>query len=435
MKHLSSIVISAILTLLWLPVSTTIVAESYSGRVVDEKNIPIGFATVYLQDSPGIGTATNNDGVFTLETDAPKESTLIISFIGYEKALVPLSLFLIESTPDSLLTDTLRQDKQLYLITLKEQPIALEETVVEAKPSKQRNKRKQMAQLLYKVYNRIQFDFPQEPVEYKVVSDVSMSSEQQPWGMEQVIAKIVSLPQQGRDSRDSVQFAAQICKRFFDSRIRSRADLIYQDSTLTKQMRLAATEIDSGVVVHRALWAMGDLRYDFEKTMNDIRHWTVSKESETETVLTHTDKHNYLGIFKYEFKRHYILDSETLSVKRFTEEMVSEINIPFGYKVKGVYLDMLNLLNMDNQTIDKFRLKHAKASAKMNTIYERVDGTICIKEKNLHTQATLIDNKKNEIPIDVKATQRSTSTRTIGITPMTPQQMTRRLKRQVVDIY
>lgn len=110
-------------------------AAIYTGRVVDEKGQGIGYATVYPEADPVAGAATNNDGTFTINTDLPESSTLIISFIGYEKQTLPLQVFALNATDTAT-------------ITLHEQPIALEETVVAAKVSKQRNKRKQMAALL-----------------------------------------------------------------------------------------------------------------------------------------------------------------------------------------------------------------------------------------------------------------------------------------------
>ena len=195
-----------------------------------------------------------------------------------------------------------------------------------------------------------------------------------------------------------------------------------------------ANEVDSGVVVHYGLWAMGNIRYDFEKTMNDVRHWEVSNESENETVLTHTEKKNFIGIFKYAYKRHYILDSETLSVLRFSEELDMAVNIPFGYKFKSRDLEMLNLLNMSENNIERFRLKKARAYVTLNTIYQRVNGTICHKEKNLNAKGSLIGSRNMEIPIDVKATQRVTSVVCPAET-LSAGALRKRIKREIVPIY
>lgn len=397
-----------------------LLAQQYTGRIVDQSGAPVSYATVYLLQNPAIGTATNLDGVFNLETGVHESSQIIISFLGYEKQERTLAEFL---GPDTT------------VVVLREQPIALEETVVAAKAGKQKNKKKAMAQLLYKVYNQMQYDFSDEPYKARIVSDVRMDSEHQPWGMEQMIATIVTIPRIAAEGRDSVQFAGEVCKRFFQPSIRTRADSIYQDEALQGNMRKAAAAVDSGVVVHHGLWALGNVRYDFEETMDDVKHWSVSNESEGETVLTHIEKHNFMGFFKMEFKRHYIIDSDTYRIRRFSEEATAQVSIPFGYKVEGLYLDMLNLLNMSNEQIEKFRLRRANAHVRLNTIYQEQNGHLYPKEKNLVADALLTSTKKANIPLNIRGTQRVSSLQSSGISPMTSSQMTKRLKRQIVELY
>ena len=395
-------------------------AQTYTGRVTDEKGSPLPYATVYLLQDPQIGTATNADGIFTLQTGVSLQSQVIVSFLGYEKKELTLAYF---------------ADSTLKTVALKEQPLALEETVVSARASKQKNKRKAMSQLLYKVYNQMQYDFTDEPYKARIVSDVRMDSESQPWGMEQMIASVVTIPRIATEGRDSVQLAGEVCKRFFDEGIRHRADSIYKDDQLTMNMRTAASAVDSGVVVHKGLWALGNVRYDFEKLMDDVQHWTVSNENEGETVLTHTEKHNFLGIFKITFKRHFIVDSETYRVRSFSEEADAQVFILFGYKIKGLYLDMLNLLNMDNDRIEKFRLRRATAKVRLNTIYQQIDGHIYPKEKNLKADALITSTKKVDIPLNIRATQRVISVETNNVKAMTEAEMTHRMKRTIVELY
>ena len=414
---MKKILYSAILLVL----ACQIRAVEYVGRVVTVYGEGIGYATVYPLSDPVAGTATNDDGVFRFSTNLPQESIVIISFLGYEKQELPLAA-LIDSVT----------------IVLKEQPIALEETVVAAKASKQRNKRKKMAELLHAVYVRMEQDFSDEPASYRIVSDVRMDSEGEAWGMEQMIAKIVNIPGAGREGRDSTQFAGEWCKRYFKQSIRQLADTIYKTGTLEnmdKNARKMAVAIDSGVVVHQGLWSAGNIRYDFEKWVDDIKHWSVSNESEGETVLTHIEKHNYLGIVKYSVTRNYILDSETLSVRRFSEKGELYVNIPFGYKLNADQLTMLNLLNMGEQQIEKFRLRKANGIVHLNTIYQQQNGHLYILEKNLQADAHMLGTKKMEIPVNVRATQRVTSLKSDGVKPMKKSEMTRRVKRQIVEIY
>ncbi|MDY6380256.1 MAG: carboxypeptidase-like regulatory domain-containing protein [Bacteroidales bacterium] len=420
-------------------------AAVYTGKVVDEKGQPISYATVYPEVAPELGTATNNDGIFRFEANLPASSPVVVSFIGFEK---------VEVTGDRL---RVKGDAALQVIVLKEQPIALQETVVAAKSSKQRNKRKQMATLLHAVYVQLEKEFPDEPAQYQVVSDVRMTSGEAQtghaavWGMEQMIANIVVLPEAGKDGRDSVQFQGRYCKRFFDARKRAQADSILAGETLERlekaqkdvpkgtsqnYMRRAANAVDSGVVVHEALFAIGNMRYDFQETMNDIKHWSVSNESEGETVLTHTQTvSKYLGCFKMTFQRHYIIDSRTYSVRRFSEHAEVKVVIPFGIKLNSDQLQMLNLVNMDEEQINKFRLKRLRGAVDLNTIYQRRNGLVYTQEKNMILNAFIVGSKKTEIPLNIQATQRVTDLQTEGVKALKKHQLTRRVRREIVEIY
>ena len=420
-------------------------AAVYTGQVVDEKGQPISYATVYPEVAPELGTATNNDGIFRFEANLPASSPVVVSFIGFEK---------VEVTGDRL---RVKGDTALQVIVLKEQPIALQETVVAAKPSKQKNKRKQMAALLHAVYVQLEKEFPDEPAQYQVVSDVRMTSGEAQtghaavWGMEQMIANIVVLPEAGIDGRDSVQFQGCYCKRFFDARKRAQADSILAGETLERlekaqkdvpkgtsqnYMRRAVNAVDSGVIVHEALFAIGNMRYDFQETMNDIKHWSVSNESEGETVLTHTQTvSKYLGCFKMTFQRHYIIDSRTYSVRRFSEHAEVKVVIPFGIKLNSDQLQMLNLVNMNEEQINKFRLKRLRGAVDLNTIYQRRNGLVYTQEKNMILNAFIVGSKKTEIPLNIQATQRVTDLQTEGVKALKKHQMTRRVRREIVEIY
>ena len=420
-------------------------AAVYTGQVVDEKGQPISYATVYPEVAPELGTATNNDGIFRFEANLPASSPVVVSFIGFEK---------VEVSGDRL---RVKGDTALQVIVLKEQPIALQETVVAAKSSKQRNKRKQMATLLHAVYVQLEKEFPDEPAQYQVVSDVRMTSGEAQtghaavWGMEQMIVNIVVLPEAGIDGRDSVQFQGRYCKRFVDARKRAQADSILAGETLERlekaqkdvpkgtsqnYMRRAVNAVDSGVVVHEALFAIGNMRYDFQETMNDIKHWSVSNESEGETVLTHTQTvSKYLGCFKMTFQRHYIIDSRTYSVRRFSEHAEVKVVIPFGIKLNSDQLQMLNLVNMNEEQINKFRLKRLRSAVDLNTIYQRRNGLVYTQEKNMILNAFIVGSKKTEIPLNIQATQRVTDLQTEGVKALKKHQMTRRVRREIVEIY
>ena len=49
--------------------------------------------------------------------------------------------------------------------------------------------------------------------------------------------------------------------------------------------------------------------------------------------------------------------------------------------------------------------------------------------------AHILGSKNAEIPLIIKATQRVTDLRTENVKPLSPSQITRRVKREIVEIY
>ncbi len=409
------------LTALAILLGVSLQAATYCGRVVNSAGEPLPYATVYPMDDPVKGTATNNDGFFTFEADLASGSEVVVSYIGYEKASVPESL--LHQTPDTT-------HQTPHTIILSEQPIGLEEMVVSAKQPKYANKRKQMVLLLQAVYEQLQSDWPATPTAYRLVSDVRMVSEDKTWGIEQMIATVVCLS-------DSLQFHGEYCKRYFAPAIRRLADSIYTTDILEQmgsKTRKAASAIDSGVVVHKGLFAMGNAKAEFGEYMSDVRHWSVNKENDDVTVLTYSVKKNFMLIFHVQYTEHFIVDSRTLRLVRSAEQIKMNVKIPFGVKLDAGQLAMLNMLNLSEQQINKFRLRQATADIHFNTLYQQQGDYIYLLEKNLHTDATIIGAKKQAIPLEVNATQRITQV-TPDALPLTRDQLTRRLQREIVEIY
>ena len=82
-----------------------------SGQVFDDLDMPVPGASVFIENSPGVGAVTDIDGKFSLK--AQKNDVIVVSFLGYkqEEYLVTKS--------ESNISIKLKQDSQV-----------LEETVI-----------------------------------------------------------------------------------------------------------------------------------------------------------------------------------------------------------------------------------------------------------------------------------------------------------------
>ncbi|MBR1630997.1 MAG: carboxypeptidase-like regulatory domain-containing protein [Paludibacteraceae bacterium] len=402
------------ISLLFLTAALSLQARTLTGLVIDEHDQPIAMASIYLKSAPSVGTATDADGRFELSAEQSSGS-VIVSFIGYQTAEVPIRQF----TPEQ----TLR-------ITLKEQPIALEETVVQTRLSR-RKRRLAMEQLLRNVSNRMSVDFASEPVKYRVVSDGIVNIQKRPLAMEQMIGYVVELPQQGRNKTDSIQFYGELSKRYIDRRADSLARHRLEKSSPNRQQQ--ALQIDSGTVVHRMLWG-GSLPQIFKRLSEHPKRWSISRETDDLMVLTYHETRNLLGMLKLSITLNYIVNSYNYRLERISSQADVQVNLPFAHKLKTNELEWLNIINLDQQSIDKFKLKRMQAHITRNVILD-TSGTVSkVREKNMSIQATATDTRKHDIPVHVTATVKVLSSQTSGVKPYSAKQLERRIPRMRINI-
>ena len=124
--HFGILLNATFLMLSFLLISVNVYGQqtkcSVNGRVTDEKNASVAYASVaiYKGSTPIAGVITDNEGSFSLEINQSKEDyQLVIEFIGYTKHSLPI-------TPD-------KNRISLGTIVLKEDAIMLEGASVSAK--------------------------------------------------------------------------------------------------------------------------------------------------------------------------------------------------------------------------------------------------------------------------------------------------------------
>lgn len=395
-------------------------SERYFGRVTDLRGVPLFYATVYPLSDPSEGTATNDQGLFTLETEADSASIVAVSYIGYKQLQMPL-MALSRDTAD------------VTLIRLEEQPIALEETVVEAKRTRM-SKRKKLAQILHLTYQKLTEDLPHDKLRYSVISDVKMNASNAPWGMEQMGADVYEAPGAGAEGKDSVQFVGRWCKRYCSPEVRERIDSVLAHEKDKNRQRMA-DGVDRGTLTHRALWRM---RLDLDHlldTSDELRRWKMSSEDDTRCVLTYQRKYNMLGIVKATLVENLIVDAYDFRLQSYTVDLSVSLNLPFAMKVEGIYLEWLNLLNNGGQPAEKFRLKKGNMHARLSTIYEERSGVLVSVEKNLVAEGEITDRKGLTLPVQVWATQHVGEVVTKGIELQPDYDKRSEVKRTLVPIY
>ena len=151
--------IKLLIILLGLSFFSAIAQTKVSGYVFDESNQPIAFANVLFKGST-IGTITNEEGRFYLESDENWE-TLIVSFLGFEMQEYPLT-----KRVNYDLKFTLKEEasslNEVVIVTGKQSKKASENPAIRILKKiwerKRQNGLSQFKQYQYDQYEKVEFD-------------------------------------------------------------------------------------------------------------------------------------------------------------------------------------------------------------------------------------------------------------------------------------
>lgn len=375
-------------------------AFTVTGKVVDENGELMPYVNIYVKEQPQNGTISDLKGVFTID-EFSKGNSLVVSFIGYKTMDIKLK----------------KEPKDTLRLKMVEQPILLQEASV-GKEKKQSH-RKQMKNMIADVRRQMRRDFPDSiGVRYNVNSDYGVYNGDEVIALEDLGGDIVEIPGSVKDKnnkkKDRIQLKINWITRYRDAH--TQQNYLRLDSTLKKDMNSKLIHYaDSSRWVHKFFWGSG-VKQGFEQFADSPNRWEV-EERDSVTVFSYTETRNYIGIVKGKLVLTYYLDPISYSVRNVSQELVTDVNIPFGYKLTKEQIQMLNTLVIGVQ-FDKYWVKRAHVDIKRNILYTTYpDGKIGVKEKNIITNIHIEDRKQKK-PVDFKQTGSiKVNSATFGVLP------------------
>ncbi|MBO6050735.1 MAG: carboxypeptidase-like regulatory domain-containing protein [Bacteroidales bacterium] len=398
---------SFLLVLLLCIVQWNLMATKIEGRVVNSKGEGLSYVSLYLKHYPEVGTISDINGRFSLEVPSTRDS-LIVTLVGYETMFINLS--------------KVNTDKSLR-ITMKDQPVILNEVVVHVQKNskKKKNKKEERAEIqafLKKVYDRVLIDFPVNNVKHRVVSDLTATSDGQVLLFDEWIGDIVEL-RDYRGAKDSIQMKMDLNKRYFNQTVKGSIEN-FNPNDYSKHDRRHVDKVDlddmKKIQPHRIAWEL-DVQQLTYRYMSDVKHWTMVEKDANTVVLTLTLTNKLPGIYKLVRKLVYAVDKHTYSIKTLSERVSAEVNIPFGYKLSSSELAILNAFVLDHDGFEKYRLKGFKGTSCRNNIYHRQDNQLVVAEKNFTADGYIVDNKDNKVVFGTKIKTKVLSVETKGVKP------------------
>ena len=377
----------------------SLLSQTAKGFVIDEDGEPIPYASVYVKNNPVGGTMTDSDGRYELQLGEAVESTdeVVFSFIGYRTEMFSVAAIMADS---------------LFCVTLVEQPIMLEGATVRAKISKKES-RKLKKDALERFVAQMREDFPKRTAEYPVFSMYNGSQDSRQLIHHEVVGTISEYPINNRWGGDSVALIVKSLKEFTADEAKVAYDVFNEltDERLNgkknkkKKVKLSYTKRnldEQSLRMHRFLWGGPTNSFIDMLNINKPAKWDYTMIDD-DAVLTYTEKENYMGIVKGELQLHFYIDPVTFQISKIAQSLSGELHIPFGYKLKDEELEFINALQFGHDTLDCYRVCHAYVDVLRNVLFQRVNGNVVIREKNLEVQGDLIDTKKKKLTYSAEA--------------------------------
>lgn len=378
-------------------------AGRYVGRVSDEQGNPLPYVSVYVKDNPYVGTVTGNGGEFALDIPpADRADNLVFSFIGFRTVELPVST-LTEETPVE--------------VTLVEQPVLLDGAEVSAKISKKESRKIKKA-VLARFVERLKQDFPDRMSEYRVVSTYQGAQDDRQLLRHEMIGTLEEYPQSERRKSDSIVVFPESVKEFTTQEVEAGYEKLNElaaeqfeknaKKNRRKKGNVPATlfekrELDEQMLkMHRYLWGGYTGSIVGLLNVNKLSMWDYTTVGD-QNILTYTDKRNFIGIAKMKLQMFFYVDPATLSIGKIAQSLEAELHIPFGYKLSDEELELVNIIQMQTDTLEKYRVRHAYLDVKRNVFFREVDGNRVVKEKNLDMKTRVADRKDRQLNYSAQA--------------------------------
>lgn len=366
-------------------------AEVIRGHVVDEQGEPVPFATVFQKTNPTGGVSTDADGRFQIDILRDRADVLVVSYISYRTIEYDIARI----APEANLR-----------FTLVEQPIMLDEAVVQAKLSR-REAKKLKKTVLQRFVDRLRADFPKQRCVYEVVSTYSGSQKGRKLLQHEIVGKITETPV--KDKGD-VRLDVTAQKQFFSDEVVEGYEILDSISikrtntkkNIKKGKTYNGTPLDQNAIkVHRFLWGTQMAYLADRLDIDKASRWQYTV-LDGHSVLIYTQNFNYV-IAKGKLTFTFYIDPTTCALQRMTQSLTGELHIPFGYKLKPDELEFVNALQLPDETMAKYRLRHAYGDVKRNIIYRETGGQRRVSEKNLDLNVRFVGSKKETLSYSARA--------------------------------
>jgi len=377
------------------------------GKLVDENNSPLPYASIFFKHHPSLGTVSDSKGQFSIvftsssnssvsEEDirnyiaSVREDTLMFSMLGYQTLYMPVSGI---------------RDGKNFTVKMNGQALELDAAIVLANPKNSRKEyRKTLRAIIDKIYDRY-MNVDYTDASYKIASDISVMSGENVAAVEHVTGTLVQMPHKSSTGRDSIRIDVDDQQSFLAEEI-SEGIKSFDMSKLNKKEKKAIGNYPvkswGKTLPHVIAWK-ADLHLLLNQVHDDnVKYWGMKEKDDTTLLISYLRTYNYIGILKAEQKFTMAVDSRTYAIQNISHESSANLNLPFGYKLSEAQLAALNIVNFGNENIEKYKIKKADANIKGTILMQNINGKMEPLEKNLVNDIGVVDNNDKAIRLHNK---------------------------------
>jgi len=363
------------------------------GRLLDQRSKPLPYASIFFKNHPEAGTISDEKGFFYITTPDAGPDTLIISMLGYET--------IYQHTDDLKKSGTTTFKMKEYLYTI-------DEAVIKASRNSKKQHRSEVKNLLEKIHHRLNgADALSEKDKFRIASDITVLRDSIPLSIDHLTGTLTHIPEGKTNGKDSITIEIGSYSNYLDSAIRKGIEN-FDYSKLKKKEQDALEKAEKTgqdkALAHKVVWSANDVGTIFEKTYTDDKNWDFLKQNDTTISVIYSQKKGFLGIITMKQKLQMTVDSRDYSVRAMLDQVTVNINLPFGYKLSPAELEVMNLVNINEDDVEKFKIKKAEVHLKGSTINRSQGERMLPFEKDMKNHVMISDRKDHKIDIENRCT-------------------------------
>lgn len=277
----------------------------------------------------------------------------------------------------------------------------LEEAIITATARHgKKQHRAEMRNLLDSIYVRLmEVDAPKSGEKFSIVSDIGIVRDNATITRDRMSGTLFELPEGRKDGKDSIALEVASYFNYLDAGIKRGLENSGSE-LLNETMGEKNGRILDSTFVHKALWRTADARTVLENTYQDEKFWnsTLMEDGSLSVVFSRSRK--ILGIVSAIQKIVINVDRNNYAIKSAWSDILVRVKLPFGYKLSPDELDVLNLVNLTGEEMEKFKIKSAVIHVYGIEKRRESSGRMISAEKWMKNTVAIADRKDTKLDFE-----------------------------------